>query len=168
MISHQLSVIIKIIDIPKDTEQEFVHHFFFHSPCAAGYLLFLYSPAGERLCGLCPFPFISFSSPWDARIFFIRSCRLSSNPYLIPFYVSILPRISMSLPFESWISSHHLDALVTDSVANLIPRTLSLVSCPIGNNEGRYGSGHREWQDMQFIMSLLTCHVGSVVGHSQS
>lgn len=109
-----------------------------------------------------------FSSPWDARIFFIRSCRLSSNPYLIPLYVSILPRISMSLPFESWISSHHLDALVTDSVANLIPRTLSLVSCPIGNNEGRYGSGHREWQDMQFIMSLLTCHVGSVVGHSQS
>jgi hypothetical protein len=58
MISHQLSVIIKILDIPKDSEQEFVDHFFFHSPCAAGYLLFLYSPAGERLCGLCPFPFI--------------------------------------------------------------------------------------------------------------
>ncbi|KAK9656493.1 hypothetical protein HCH54_001163 [Aspergillus fumigatus] len=36
MISHQLSVIIKIIDIPKDTEQEFVHHFFFPFAMCSG------------------------------------------------------------------------------------------------------------------------------------
>jgi hypothetical protein len=93
MISHRLSVIIKIIDIPKDTEQEFVHHFFSHSPCAAGYLLFLYSPAGERLCGLCPFAFISFFFSMGCPHFLIQSCRLSSNPYLIPLYVSILASI---------------------------------------------------------------------------
>jgi hypothetical protein len=58
---------------------------------------------------------------------------LSSNFYLIPLYVSILVAIFHVSAFRILdILSSSLDALVTDSVCNLIPRTVSLVSCPLG------------------------------------
>jgi hypothetical protein len=75
------------------------------------------------------FPYFLFLFSWDARI----SYSILSFLYLIPLYVFILVSIFHVSAFRILdILSSSLGALVTDSVCNLIPRTPSLGSCPLG------------------------------------